>query len=363
MISDEKRREAASRLRESAEHVSKHDDIDCVLNDILRGEEKRRGINEDCAVCRRATLVELADLIEPSGHECVPGGCPLNVRHDNDRIDRDALLAIATVMAADSVRSAKQGSSVSPVYILHAARDIAEACGETFGSIRNRELAEWGTSIVPKETIVDRDALLELADELDKDADNIINAARDARFTGGRPRMGEAKSEAYERRSIARRIREAVNACEGDKEQTAPVIAADGRPLELGQTVYATRYGYARCTVLSFEWMCDGWLVEVENEGGHKFRQTPDEFTHKRPVLDADDRPLHEGEIVYKLDDDKPYTLKRFDGDHVYINAGGSSFDIWTFPNKLTHERPIAGSAWRRTRERLLRLLRKHPLD
>lgn len=34
----------------------------------------------------------LADLIEPSGHECVPGECPLNVRHDNDRIDRDALL-------------------------------------------------------------------------------------------------------------------------------------------------------------------------------------------------------------------------------------------------------------------------------
>ena len=93
---------------------------------------------------------------------------PLNVRHDNDRIDRERLLAIATVMAADSVRSVKQGISVSPVYILHAARNIAEACGETFGSIRNRELAEWGTSIVPKETIVDRDALLALADEMEE---------------------------------------------------------------------------------------------------------------------------------------------------------------------------------------------------
>lgn len=81
----------------------------------------------------------LADLIEPSGHECVPGECPLNVCHDNDHIDRERLLAIATTMAADSVRSVKQGDSVSPVYILHAARDIAEACGETFGSIRIRE--------------------------------------------------------------------------------------------------------------------------------------------------------------------------------------------------------------------------------
>lgn len=57
---------------------------------------------------------------------------------------------------------------------------------------------------------VNYDALLELADELDKDADNIISAARDARFTGGRPRMGEAEHDAYEWRCIARRIREAL---------------------------------------------------------------------------------------------------------------------------------------------------------
>lgn len=97
--------------------------------------------------------------------------------HDNDRIDRERLLAIATLMAADSVRSVKQGSSVSPVYILHAARNIAEACGETFGSIRNRELAKWGTSIVPKETIVDCDALVALAEEM-------VEAFRLGAFTG-----------------------------------------------------------------------------------------------------------------------------------------------------------------------------------
>lgn len=37
----------------------------------------------------------LADLVEPSGHECVPGECPLNVRRDSDRIDRDALIVLA----------------------------------------------------------------------------------------------------------------------------------------------------------------------------------------------------------------------------------------------------------------------------
>lgn len=166
MITDDERREVAARLRGGYDVVSDaHGRF--WLNGTLFGMDITARSEERI----RDGLARLADLIEPSGHECVPGECPLNVRHDNDRIDQERLLAIATTMAADSVRSAKQGSSVSPAYILHAARNIAEACGETFGSIRNRELAECGTSIVPKETIVDRDALLALADEMERRAD------------------------------------------------------------------------------------------------------------------------------------------------------------------------------------------------
>lgn len=62
---------------------------------------------------------------------------------------------------------------------------------------------------------IDRDALLALAGELDKDAVNIISAARNAQFTGGGPRMEEAKHEAYERRCIARSIRKACG--EGER--------------------------------------------------------------------------------------------------------------------------------------------------
>lgn len=69
LVTDQERREVARSLTEAAKRVSRDDDIACVLNDILRGEEKRRGTNEDCAVCRRATLVELADLIEPQTSE------------------------------------------------------------------------------------------------------------------------------------------------------------------------------------------------------------------------------------------------------------------------------------------------------
>lgn len=176
MTTDSERREVARRLRKyvdipddwwadtySGFYVEK-----CVFGDVKRHRESE-------------LFARLADLIEPDeGVKCVA-----EVKVDGERleqlaydaaveltgIDQERLLAIATTMAADSVRSAKQGSSVSPAYILHAARNIAEACGETFGSIRNRELAKWGTSIVPKETIVDRDALLALADEMERRAD------------------------------------------------------------------------------------------------------------------------------------------------------------------------------------------------
>lgn len=59
-------------------------------------------------------------------------------------------------------------------------------------------------------TGIDRGALLALAGKLDKDAVNIISAARNAQFTGGGPRMEEAKHDAYEWRQIARSIREAL---------------------------------------------------------------------------------------------------------------------------------------------------------
>lgn len=38
--------------------------------------------------------------------------------------------------------------------------------------MRECDLTEWGTSIVPKETIADRDALLALADEIDRKSDD-----------------------------------------------------------------------------------------------------------------------------------------------------------------------------------------------
>lgn len=86
LATDDERREVARRLRaiEPDDFGSYSEEHECV--------EKILGTWDDCD---KFLWRVVADLIEPSGHECVPGECPINVRHDNDRIDRDALLALA----------------------------------------------------------------------------------------------------------------------------------------------------------------------------------------------------------------------------------------------------------------------------
>lgn len=80
-MNDKRRTEVSSKLMDAARCVSK-DNIGCILNDALHGEEKLSGINEDCSVCCSVSLAELADLIKPS-------------------CDRDALLALADEMDAE----------------------------------------------------------------------------------------------------------------------------------------------------------------------------------------------------------------------------------------------------------------------
>ena len=90
-----------------------------------------------------------------------------------------------------------------------------KAAEEMFGKMRHstKEEADAYDAMLKSKSVeihpVDRDALLALASGLEADADRILRAARNARFGGG-PRMGEAKHDAYEWRSIARRIREVL---------------------------------------------------------------------------------------------------------------------------------------------------------
>lgn len=123
MPTDNERREAARRLRGLEVCELDGEFIDC-------GEvEGALGLVSDDGVWYEAEgVMRLADLIEPSGHECVPGECPINVRHDNDRIDRDALLALADEIEFDGGGALDDGDWCKPLLIEYARR-IREAVG------------------------------------------------------------------------------------------------------------------------------------------------------------------------------------------------------------------------------------------
>lgn len=174
MATDDERREVARRLR-GLDYSDLQESLICAYLDALGIE----GYEDWVSIAHR-----LADLIEPPEN----AKCVAEIKIEGEQleeivreaaaeyagIDRERLLAIAAVMAADSVRSSKSDHAISPVYALKAARDIAEACGETFGSIRKRDLEKWGVSVVPKDVLVDREALLALADEMDAEKNFVL---------------------------------------------------------------------------------------------------------------------------------------------------------------------------------------------
>lgn len=84
----------------------------------------------------------------------------------------------------------------------------------------------------------------------------------------------------------------------GEPVGPAPVIAADGKPLEVGQKVWGVE---------------DGKEFEVVNVNGElpllKYGETaytatePEHLTHQRPVLDVDGVPIKKGDEVYLTDE------------------------------------------------------------
>lgn len=153
------------------------------------------------------TLSRLADLIEPDPRDTTKTAADTTkTAADTTKCDREALLALADEMeraAPDySLWEVCEGTERNITdEVADFARRIREAC-------EGQKTPDASTD-ADRGTRVDRDALLALAAGLEADADRVIKAAKNARFGGG-PRIEEAKHEASEWRSIARRIREAL---------------------------------------------------------------------------------------------------------------------------------------------------------
>lgn len=130
----------------------------------------------------------------------------------------------------------------------------------------------------------------------------------------------------------------------GERVKRPSVLAADGEPLEVGQTVWRDDGEELEVLYLRPDGLVD-CCGQIER---------PESLTHQRPVLDADGVPIKVGDTVYEVGENYP----AFVVDHlpepgayrsvrvVYPSGAFTGLD----PERLTHTKPEIDS-WERVEE------------
>ena len=145
-------------------------------------------------------------------------------------------------------------------------------------------------------------------------------------------------------------MRPANTTCRPNKvEPPAPkVYDADGVEIRVGDECYVASNGdgpYVVYRIREADGAIDMHWHENRNESLHI---RPDLITHRAPVLAADGKPLREGETVYLTDSPTAFVvddiMTREDGATVVHLKDGA----WNLPQYLTHERP---DSWERLEE------------
>lgn len=132
----------------------------------------------------------------------------------------------------------------------------------------------------------------------------------------------------------------------GERIKRPPVLAADGKPLEAGQTVYHIESG-DEFTVTSVDAKSGDanlrWGYDFEEKTGSCAAEL---LTHQRPVLDAGGVPIKKGDTVYGIETGNELVVDAFveDGSHgpytvdCHFAVGGEP--NYYRPDKLTHTKP-----------------------
>lgn len=131
------------------------------------------------------------------------------------------------------------------------------------------------------------------------------------------------------------------------------VLAADGEPLEVGQTVWFVEDG-DDCDVAEIS--SDG-RVRIEYFDGSGSWHDASEFLHQRPVLDADGVPIREGDTVWLTGEPEySWTVTHVSERHVggYCNEDGSALDMHS--KSLTNTKPEPPDSLERIADEIDRL-------
>lgn len=132
-----------------------------------------------------------------------------------------------------------------------------------------------------------------------------------------------------------------VRLAPGKRVKRPAVLAADGEPLEAGQTVYVIANGKTHHVT---EVDAVSKLFRSMEQVDGSLWLDPMCFTHQRPVLDADGVPIKEGDEVWTLDGGGPYTVTEPDPEHMHARVTCNTHDgklDWGFEAAyLTHTKP-----------------------
>lgn len=128
-----------------------------------------------------------------------------------------------------------------------------------------------------------------------------------------------------------------VNDGERVSRPAPKVLDADGVEIRVGDTVWDVESG-TEYEVVGIHADEDTPVRVMRTDGSHLAKAAkPSTLTHRAPVLAADGRPLREGETVWDTKGNGPYIIKKIENDGVVRIEGG---DLDYFGFDFTHERP-----------------------
>ena len=117
------------------------------------------------------------------------------------------------------------------------------------------------------------------------------------------------------------------------KRPAPKVLAADGEPLEAGQTVWRITDGMS-VTVERF----NGATGFIDSDGAPLEARY---FTHQRPVLDANGVPIELGDDLYSVEGSLKLHVSNIDRVNCRIATSAMfALDKWADPSMFTHTKP-----------------------
>lgn len=129
------------------------------------------------------------------------------------------------------------------------------------------------------------------------------------------------------------------------------VLDADGAEIREGDTLWHVETG-EQCKVVEVDSRSVSVDFRVDGDGTkHTGSILPTNLTHRAPVLAADGRPLREGETVWSVDSGTRYTVEKITDELMPIKCRSEmGTTVSLHPSQLTHERPVADT-WERLEE------------